>query len=119
MAMDNICTSSSFYAVYLSLNNSNYLSVNSLINNLKLSIILIDFCPIFVFIAVIFLIIGLMKSSIVFSHWKDQTKRTQDINDIFDIYDDVIVKIYCRRKRHLVIIEDWIKLPIKILLSGF
>lgn len=59
------------------------------------------FSPVFLFIACLFVILGIKDTYIAFSHWKMQEKRELEINDVFDTYSTIVNKIkpLCSKKK--------------------
>lgn len=62
-----------------------------------------------------------MKSVIAFSLWNSQSKREPDVNDVFDIFGDVVEELYsrCDKKRQLIIIEDLDRITQKTIVVKF
>ncbi len=77
--------------------------------------------PFFLFLACVFLILGIKDTYIAFSHWKMQEKRELEINDVFDTYSTIVNKIrpLCKRKKRLVIVEDLDRITEKPLVVEF
>ena len=77
--------------------------------------------PFFLFLACVFLILGIKDTYIAFSHWKMQEKRELEINDVFDTYSTIVNKIrpLCKRKKLLVIVEDLDRITEKPLVVEF
>ncbi len=66
------------------------------------------FSPMFLFLSCLFLILGLKDTYVAYSHWKMEGKRDLEINDVFDTYSTVIIKIkpFRKNKKRLIIVED-------------
>lgn len=64
--------------------------------------------PWFLVSAIASLLLGLVKLSIVFSHWKMPSRREVEINDVFDTYRVIAQKLtpVCKNKKQLVFIDD-------------
>lgn len=78
------------------------------------------FSPVFLLVAVLFLVWGIVHTCIVFSHWKMQSSWKADVNDIFDVYAQVIDHIKPRKgKKQLIIVEDLDRIVEKAVIIGF
>lgn len=63
--------------------------------------------PFFLLISIICLVFGLKNRNVVFSHWKSHDAQDIEINDVFNIYQEIIRKITPEDdKKQLVIIDD-------------
>ena len=106
------------YSIYLLL-CTNQTLLAFLINSFSIASILIISAPIFLVTSGVFLVIGIRQSTIAYSYWKDQSKRSQDVNDIFDVYNEIVIKLCNKGKcKHLVIIEDLDRISDKQLIIG-
>lgn len=103
-----------FYSFYQALSNSkSYLTFPNW---------LIATSPLFLFIAILFLVFGIRKSSIAFSHWKDQSGKNKDVNDLFEVYDQIASRLYKSRpksQKHIIIVEDLDRISDKSMVIGF
>ena len=80
----------------------------------------VGFCPVFLTIAIVLAIIGIGNACIVFSHWKTQNARATEINDVFDVYQDIIQYIKPRkRKKQIIVVEDLDRISDKAVIIGF
>lgn len=102
-----------FYLIYLVLGNTTISSVWYLLQQINMpnafyvANALVTLAPLSIIITIFCTIKALSDSSLTFSHWKDQAKRSQDINDVFEVYSDIINELSKHKKnRYLVIIED-------------
>lgn len=78
------------------------------------------FNPVLLSIAGIFLVWGIIHTCIVFSHWKTQNARETEVNDVFDVYAQVIDHIKPKRKKkQLIIVEDLDRIVEKSVIIGF
>ncbi len=78
------------------------------------------FCPVFLVLAVIMLIPGIIDTCVAFSHWKEVTPRDTEINDVFDVYQSIVRHIKPRkRKKQIIIIEDLDRVVEKSVIIGF
>ena len=78
------------------------------------------FNPVFLFIALLLLVWGIVHTCIVFSHWKMQNSWKSDVNDIFDVYAQVIDHVKPRKgKKQLIIVEDLDRINEKAIIVGF
>lgn len=95
------------YALYLVLNNSSILWINNILGQSTFDI-LMDLSPSFVVVSIILIIFGLRNTTLVYSYWKNQIQNEPDINDIYEIYSNIAIKLYNRNKNKikLIIIED-------------
>lgn len=111
-----------FYTAYMIFSNNkvNFGKViqnEQLLKGLKLGQ---AFNPAFLLVAVLLLVWGIVHTCIVFSHWKMQNSRKTDVNDIFDVYAQVIDHIKPRKgKKQLIIIEDLDRIVEKAVIIGF
>lgn len=83
-----------FYVLYKAFGQENALFIEKHANNNLLGMIHFfkDVNSIFLIGSILFLLFGLKSASIAFSDWKNTTEKTSDINDVFDLYDDVAKK---------------------------
>ena len=65
-----------------------------------------NFYIIFALVALFFAIKAILKTTIVFSLWDSQGKRSPDATDIYDIYLEVAQRILKGKNKRIVIIED-------------
>lgn len=78
------------------------------------------FSPAFLLVAVLFLVWGIVHTCIVFSHWKMQNSWKTDVNDIFDVYAQVVDHIKPGKgKKQLIIVEDLDRIVEKAVIIGF
>ncbi len=75
--------------------------------------------PLFMVAAMAFLLIGFRNTVVAFSHWKSQSTREPEVNDLFESYIDVYKKLLNRNKRRLIIIEDLDRIDNRNLVVGF
>ncbi len=76
--------------------------------------------PIFIFITVICMLIGLKDAYIAFSHWNMSYRREPEINDVFDTYNIIVKKIKpfkCRKQ--LIFVDDLDRINNKELIVDF
>lgn len=73
----------------------------------------------FLVLGIAFAIIGLRNTSIAFSHWKSQTPRDLEVNDVFEAYTYIYKKLMTRNQRRLIILEDLDRINRKNLVVGF
>lgn len=78
------------------------------------------FSPVFLVIATLFIVWGVINTCVVFSHWRMQNARETEINDVFDVYSHIIEHIKPKRKkRQIIIIEDLDRIVEKTIIIGF
>ena len=80
------------------------------------------FAPAFQLAAAVVLAIGIANTCIVFSHWKEQSSRETEINDLFDVYARIIKHHSPSRrgnKKQIIIIEDLDRVVDKTVIIGF
>lgn len=79
------------------------------------------FNPVFLVISILFLIWGIVNTCIVFSHWKTQTIRETEINDVFEVYAYIIdhIRPKGKNKKQFIIIEDLDRIAEKSIIIGF
>lgn len=76
--------------------------------------------PIFAFVAMITIILGMKDAYIAFSHWNMSNRREPEINDVFDIYNIIIEKIQPEDgKKQLILIDDLDRIDKKKLIVEF
>jgi hypothetical protein len=76
--------------------------------------------PIFLFIAIISIILGMKDAYIAFSHWNMAHRREPEINDVFDTYNIIIEKIKPEdEKKQLIFIDDLDRINKKKLIVEF
>lgn len=76
--------------------------------------------PIFLFVAIITIILGMKDAYIAFSHWNMAHRREPEINDVFDTYNIIIEKIKPKDdKKQLVFIDDLDRINEKKLIVEF
>ena len=68
--------------------------------------VFIDFKIVLLIISILFLIKAILKTTIVFSLWDSQSKRTPDVNDLYDIYLEIAERITKKYSKRIIIIED-------------
>lgn len=65
------------------------------------------FSPVFIILAIIAAVIGIMNICIAFSHWKMTSNRNPEISDVFDIYRIIIEEIKPHKgKKQLIFVDD-------------
>jgi len=97
------------FCIYLILKNASIIWMSGFSEQwLQGVVTLKNISPVFLVMSLICLIIGLSNASIAYSYWKDQSAKGPDVNDVFDIYNEVAIQIYNKRrcKTKLIIIED-------------
>lgn len=79
------------------------------------------FSPLFLVISLLFLVWGIIDTTIVFSHWKMQSVREAEVNDVFDVYARIIthIKPFWKKKKQLIIVEDLDRVVEKSVIIGF
>lgn len=80
--------------------------------------------PMFLVISILFLIWGMIDTCLVFSHWKMQDTRETEVNDVFDVYAQIIEHIkphgfFKKNKKQIIIIEDLDRVVEKTIIVGF
>jgi len=96
-------------------------SVRNLINTIFLM------KPLLIVISIVFIVLGISKTIIAFSNWKNQNNRDLEINDVFDSYIHIFKKLitknkdflFWKSKRNLIIIEDLDRVETKDIVIGF
>lgn len=124
-----VAFASLFYVLYALFNNVTeialavilkYLLPNAGTENMEMLIKSIKYsAPLFLVIGVAILVIGLRNTSIAFSHWKSQTVRDPEINDVFDTYCLIEKKLLSWRHHRLIIIEDLDRVIDRNIVVGF
>lgn len=76
--------------------------------------------PLFVFAAIVAIILGMKDAYIAFSHWNMAHRREPEINDVFDTYNIIIEKIKPEdEKKQLIFIDDLDRINKKDLIVEF
>jgi len=112
-----------FYVVYLIGKNdsADFATVLQPGMILSISMWLKTLYPVALVLAGIALIVGVVNSCIVFSHWKMQGTRETEVNDVFDIYSRIIqhIKPKGKKKKQIIVIEDLDRIRDKDVIVGF
>lgn len=83
--------------------------------------ILKDFNAVFLIGSIICILFGLKNASIAFSNWKKTSENASEINDVFELYDDIANKLMESTfdNKQIIVVEDLDRIVDKKTIIGF
>ncbi len=112
-----------FYVIYAVCSGDNFPPARLITSQPLLHVLRLchAFHPVFLVTALLFLLWGIIDTCIVFSHWKMQSLRETEVNDVFDVYAQIIRKIrpFRKHQKQIIIVEDLDRIAEKSIILGF
>lgn len=107
----------SFYALYMIFNNESILNKRVFGSHVGWLSFFYGIAPLFLVIAIIIVVKLLWSVTIVFSNWKRQDNRSEEVNDLFSAYRIIIDKL--NESKNIIMIEDLDRIESKKIIVSF